>query len=142
MRIEDCKVGQRVFVKRESTAKVDGFDGVLINLMKTLSIVSGADVVDICKKEKGFYIVSVKDNNLILGKKDEKGLLQPGWGIFAPEDVDLADEEKKEEPKSKSFELLETILKQLKTNNELLSKFLESQGLSTKKQSRGRPKKK
>lgn len=92
MKLEDCKVGQKVMVKRESTAKIDDvFDSFVCNLSKVLQYF-GNSMVDMCKKEGGFYICKIrKDGNICLGtKKEDK--FEEGWGIFAPEDFDLIED--------------------------------------------------
>lgn len=93
MELKNVKVGQRVFVKRESTAKLEGTEAFAQNMIILLNKVFGDGIVEICKKENGFYVVEIRDDgNVNLGKKED-GELKVGWGTWAPSDFELAEEE-------------------------------------------------
>lgn len=121
MNIIDAKVGQKVFVKRESTAKLDGLDSVLNTIIKMANKCYGLNIVEQCKENGGFYIARIEGNNVALGDKDNLGVVDVGWGWFDASDVELAEQPQNNE--SNVNELFEKILKHLEIQTELLSKL-------------------
>jgi len=141
MELKDVKVGQRVFVKRNSTAKVeDGAKGIhrMITFLNTLFEVNMAEE---CKKQNGFYVFEIRDNGTVaLGDKDENGVVRPGWGLFDASDFELAEEENKPEEKIDELEeFLRGLASILKDLSEVSSAHNEQEHETEHKRRRGRP---
>ena len=139
MELKDVKVGQRVFVKRESTAKLDDpLASAIGETMKTIAKLLGMDIVEVCKENDGFYIKRIlKEGNVELAEKDGNG----SWGVFNVSDIELADK-----PKTNDPVVIDIILKEiLKAFNEIkvdlnaIKSTLNDRKPETKR-GRGRPK--
>lgn len=141
MELKDVKVGQRVFVKRESTAKLDEIEEFGMKLVKTLNKAIGFDIVEECKKQNGFYVVEIKDNgNICLGSKDDAGTLQYGWGVYDASDLEAVDKEETNKPSS-IYLVLKDILETLKQiERKIKPRSIVKEKPSGVKRGRGRPK--
>lgn len=139
MKLENVKVGQRVFVTRESTAILDEFDRLAMNLVKTLNKAMGIDIVEICKEKGGFYVAEIrKDGNISLGEK-EGDKVNKGWGIYDPSDFELAEQEKSSVNKD-NIDVLDIVLGEILRIVKEIKDICLGAKHTEQKRGRGRPK--
>ena len=137
MKLEDVKVGQKVFITRESTAKVDSIDAFALNFTKLLNKVFGVDVVEECKEKGGFYVVEVKDNgNVCLGDIKEDGTFSYGWGLYDASDIEPVNTK----PQTRELDNLLDVLIRLDNKLDEIKSFY-SAPKTEEKRKRGRPRK-
>lgn len=139
MELKDVKVGQRVFVKRESTAKFsDPLADAFGTTMRELAKLMGMNIVDVCKEKDGFYVSTIfKNGNVSLGDKQSDGSISACWGIFAPSDFELADKPKDDEHIDVLDYVLNEILTVLNDLKQICAETTKPQP-KTKQQKRGR----
>jgi len=86
MKLEDIKVGQRVMVKSCILCSED--------IIAKLFGITEEQIINTCKKNNGFVVAKITDENLILcgnGRKDKNGDYAIGSGEFYPEELELIE---------------------------------------------------